>query len=325
MPKQVGRQLASSPSPPTTPRATTPISSVSPRTASGRKAPHCTKCGKPRAGHPRQGCPFDSSSTTPSRSISVSNSRASRKPIDKKSDEENDDSIEDAISRLKLESEEDEKILGHNSVSHNTKRSSSRNQPDHSDRSLGPDRATRPKETRRRSSHKLEYHVTLEAFNSHTREIKPKHGRRLSDDTEDEDNTSTEIDEPKLAAVPLASAASLDRAAFLAALTTTASTPPATVYNLPVPDIPRACKKAQAKGLHTYVVTDVPVRDMTGLDCEHWQVVVGKDRDAVIALGSVLHCKAAPKASRGRASLGAVAVGAAVVGAVATFTGLAIM
>jgi hypothetical protein len=30
-------------------------------TKSPRKVPHCTKCQRPRAGHPRQGCPFNES------------------------------------------------------------------------------------------------------------------------------------------------------------------------------------------------------------------------------------------------------------------------
>src|SRR5487761_1748469 len=30
-------------------------------TKSPRKVPHCTKCQRPRAGHPRQGCPYTES------------------------------------------------------------------------------------------------------------------------------------------------------------------------------------------------------------------------------------------------------------------------
>ncbi|KAF9498709.1 hypothetical protein BDN71DRAFT_1443119 [Pleurotus eryngii] len=34
------------------------VSSMTTPNTTPRKVPHCTKCGRPRAGHPRQGCPF---------------------------------------------------------------------------------------------------------------------------------------------------------------------------------------------------------------------------------------------------------------------------
>ncbi|TFY78247.1 hypothetical protein EWM64_g5766 [Hericium alpestre] len=42
---------------PTTPISKKPTSSTTPN-SSARKVPHCTKCHRPRAGHPRQGCPY---------------------------------------------------------------------------------------------------------------------------------------------------------------------------------------------------------------------------------------------------------------------------
>ncbi|TFY63147.1 hypothetical protein EVG20_g6437, partial [Dentipellis fragilis] len=33
--------------------------------SSTRKVPHCTKCHRPRAGHPRQGCPYADADSPP--------------------------------------------------------------------------------------------------------------------------------------------------------------------------------------------------------------------------------------------------------------------
>ncbi|KAI6024472.1 hypothetical protein EDC04DRAFT_2723812 [Pisolithus marmoratus] len=54
-----------------------PATSSKPRTSTGstglptpgstpRRTPHCTKCGRPRAGHPRSGCPYAAQSNAPS-------------------------------------------------------------------------------------------------------------------------------------------------------------------------------------------------------------------------------------------------------------------
>lgn len=50
---------ARSSSAPTTPVAkTTSSATITAPQSTPRKVPHCTKCGRPRAGHPRQGCPY---------------------------------------------------------------------------------------------------------------------------------------------------------------------------------------------------------------------------------------------------------------------------
>jgi hypothetical protein len=97
------------------------------------------------------------------------------------------------------------------------------------------------------------------------------------------------------------------------------------VFILPVQHIPGACKTAQAKGLHTYIVTDMLMDIMEADGREYWRVVVGEHYDTVTSLGRVLSREAAPEVSKPRKSLGAVVVGAAIVGAVVTFTGLAVM
>ncbi|KAF8558716.1 hypothetical protein OG21DRAFT_1503670 [Imleria badia] len=62
---------SSAPSTPAKPRVTSGSSGlVTPPSASPRRTPHCTKCHRPRAGHPRSGCPYvdasDPSHTSPS-------------------------------------------------------------------------------------------------------------------------------------------------------------------------------------------------------------------------------------------------------------------
>ncbi|KAH9049671.1 hypothetical protein EDB84DRAFT_1452523, partial [Lactarius hengduanensis] len=45
----------------TTPNGRSGIETTTTPTKSPRKVPHCTKCQRPRAGHPRQGCPYTNS------------------------------------------------------------------------------------------------------------------------------------------------------------------------------------------------------------------------------------------------------------------------
>lgn len=63
------------PTTPAKPRVSTGSSGLPTPGSTPRRAPHCTKCGRPRAGHPRSGCPYATQSTPPSpcstKSISV--------------------------------------------------------------------------------------------------------------------------------------------------------------------------------------------------------------------------------------------------------------
>ncbi|KAG9317714.1 hypothetical protein JVU11DRAFT_1928 [Chiua virens] len=58
---------SSAPSTPAKPRVSTDGLPTPPSTeGSTRRTPHCTKCHRPRAGHPRSGCPYvDASESTP--------------------------------------------------------------------------------------------------------------------------------------------------------------------------------------------------------------------------------------------------------------------
>jgi hypothetical protein len=49
----------------TTVRGRTGIETTTTPTKSPRKTPHCSKCQRPRAGHPRQGCPYAESPGSP--------------------------------------------------------------------------------------------------------------------------------------------------------------------------------------------------------------------------------------------------------------------
>jgi hypothetical protein len=219
--------------------------------------------------------------------------------------------VKDISSRLNLESDEDEKSSFGCSVTHGIQHASSRNHTDQPSHPIQPG----GKSDHRTLPHKLACHITHDAFLSCARDLgdKPSHGRRSSFDTEDNANTPG-IDEEKCAAVLSSSATSLDQVSFLATLTTLTSTPPVIVYSLPVPDIHNACKKAQAKGLYSYIVTDMLIGSSKENNHEHWRVVIGKDRHTVMTLGSALHHITPIKGSKPGTSLSAVAVGAAMFG-----------
>ncbi|KAH0840175.1 hypothetical protein J3R83DRAFT_1159 [Lanmaoa asiatica] len=91
---------SSAPSTPAKPRVSTSSDGlVTPPSATPRRTPHCTKCHRPRAGHPRSGCPYidasDPSSTSPSARKSVSRAAA-------------DDGISEELSSLQIVSPTEE-------------------------------------------------------------------------------------------------------------------------------------------------------------------------------------------------------------------------
>jgi hypothetical protein len=254
--------LVSSPLPPPIVHPPTSLSSVhSPSRI--RKAPHCTKCGRPRAGHPRQGCPYDNSSATTLRSIPISDSNICQRSIEENFD---GDSIEAALSRLKLESDEDKELSVSCSTPHHRKGPSSRNHTDQPPRLGG-------ESDQHKSTPTLEYHVIHDALNPCARDFGDElHGRRSSNDIKD-DAAALGTDKDKHAGLLLASAVSSDQTSFLTALTTLAFTPSVMVYILRVPDIPSACKKAQDVGLYSYVVTDMPISHSAADHHERWRFV----------------------------------------------------
>ncbi|KAF9226777.1 hypothetical protein BS17DRAFT_776116 [Gyrodon lividus] len=72
---------SSAPSTPSKPRVSTgPGDLTTPPSTTPRRAPHCTKCHRPRAGHPRSGCPYVDASNPHSPSSSEPVSRDTQGP-----------------------------------------------------------------------------------------------------------------------------------------------------------------------------------------------------------------------------------------------------
>ncbi|KIK81843.1 hypothetical protein PAXRUDRAFT_832583 [Paxillus rubicundulus Ve08.2h10] len=87
----------STPSTPSTPRASIgPGGLITPPNSTLRRIPHCTKCHRPRAGHPRSGCPYVDASDPPSPSTT--------KPISKgaQASSAGDDGISEDLSSLHI-------------------------------------------------------------------------------------------------------------------------------------------------------------------------------------------------------------------------------
>ncbi|KIJ20453.1 hypothetical protein PAXINDRAFT_166508 [Paxillus involutus ATCC 200175] len=88
---------SSAPSTPSTPRVSTGSGGlITPPNSTPRRIPHCTKCHRPRAGHPRSGCPYVDASDPPSPSTT--------KPISKgaQASSAGDDEILEELSSLHI-------------------------------------------------------------------------------------------------------------------------------------------------------------------------------------------------------------------------------
>ncbi|KIJ69868.1 hypothetical protein HYDPIDRAFT_104507 [Hydnomerulius pinastri MD-312] len=90
---------SSAPSTPSKPRVSTGSGSLPTPSTTPRRTPHCTKCHRPRAGHPRSGCPYVDTSQAanpPSPSTSISASTTGRTAP------AGDDGIADEMSSLRI-------------------------------------------------------------------------------------------------------------------------------------------------------------------------------------------------------------------------------
>lgn len=90
-----------SPTTPSKPRASTGSSGLPTPGSTPRRAPHCTKCGRPRAGHPRSGCPYAAQSNPPSPSDKS-------KPASEATSPHASDDIADDLSSLHIVNPADE-------------------------------------------------------------------------------------------------------------------------------------------------------------------------------------------------------------------------
>ncbi|KAI6100230.1 hypothetical protein F5141DRAFT_326129 [Pisolithus sp. B1] len=90
-----------SPTTPSKPRSSTGSSGLATPGSTPRRAPHCTKCGRPRAGHPRSGCPYaaQSNPTSPSEKS---------KPVSEAISPHAGDDIADDLSSLHIVNPADE-------------------------------------------------------------------------------------------------------------------------------------------------------------------------------------------------------------------------
>ncbi|KAI6127461.1 hypothetical protein EDD16DRAFT_287392 [Pisolithus croceorrhizus] len=89
------------PTTPSKPRSSTGSSGLATPGSTPRRAPHCTKCGRPRAGHPRSGCPYaaQSNPTSPSEKS---------KPVSEAISPHAGDDIADDLSSLHIVNPADE-------------------------------------------------------------------------------------------------------------------------------------------------------------------------------------------------------------------------
>ncbi|EGO27989.1 hypothetical protein SERLADRAFT_462364 [Serpula lacrymans var. lacrymans S7.9] len=89
--------LRSTGSTPTTPsKKSTPEGSLPTPKTTPRRIPHCTKCGRPRAGHPRSGCPYADEPSPSAQAQPASAIRATSA---------SSEPIEDALQSLHIEQE----------------------------------------------------------------------------------------------------------------------------------------------------------------------------------------------------------------------------
>ena len=283
-------------------------------TKSPRRTPHCSKCQRPRAGHPRQGCPYSPSP----------NSRAQKTHLDITASL---DTLEISPSKTKLGerrrrlpatemslaslSTESSDILNRLFEPENT-----RNPLSSLDKNVdashspafhrNPSSSTKPlfKEGRTMPGTLITPQPSFSMEIPSTQEIPHFDGEF--------DNKTSVVSRPHspAAAPPLARCMSMEeRTTFLDGLAELSRAPPATVYAIHVQELPHIAESATRLGFHTGT--------MLSESAEEGLLILGRDSVAVENLLS--------KLSRDPQKCGIRAMaGGAVAGAVATFTGLAL-
>ena len=127
MPPRTRSSSGTAPTTPAKPRVSTGSTGLSTPGSTPRRAPHCTKCGRPRAGHPRSGCPYATQSNPPSPCATKSASVAIPAPTA-------DEGIAEELSSLRIANPTEE-------------RKPESDQPDHGKRRLSVRFALVPAET----------------------------------------------------------------------------------------------------------------------------------------------------------------------------------
>ncbi|KAL4076275.1 hypothetical protein J3A83DRAFT_2165678 [Scleroderma citrinum] len=93
------------PTTPSKPRVSIGSSGLPTPNSPPRRTPHCTKCGRPRAGHPRSGCPYVAQSAPPSPS-------ATKSIVATTPTSATDDSIAEELSSLCIVNPAEDRELG---------------------------------------------------------------------------------------------------------------------------------------------------------------------------------------------------------------------
>jgi len=278
-------------------------------TKSPRKVPHCTKCQRPRAGHPRQGCPYteppnsrvqpqpnhlditasmDSLALSPSKS--KTGERRRRPPTQDMTLASLSTESSDILNKL-LEPENTRDPLSFLNKDVNARRSS---RSPFKDGNVMPGTLITPRPS---------FFTDVPPS-----EDMPQCNAHL--DTKD----TVIMPPPGVAAPPLARSMSMEeRTAFLDGLAGLSRGPPASVYAIHAYELQQIAESAAKLGFHTGIV---PPKTGPG---EEGLLILGRDFGAV----KDLHARLSGDGVLHQSSIRAMA-GGAVAGAVATFTGLAL-
>ncbi|EIM85703.1 uncharacterized protein STEHIDRAFT_158326 [Stereum hirsutum FP-91666 SS1] len=316
------RARSSAPTTPTTGRINNQLPTPG---SSSRKSHQCRTCGRPRVGHPRSGCPYGDSPSSARRaegrapdltaalsSLSIDNfaeaksstSRRRSKPIE---------ASQASLASLDAESKE---ILNGLFQQQPTQQTGGDTESDSDGGEHSPLRKWRqgvstPLKSKREEimpGTLLTPHSTILATEPSSSQEDPYHGAKT--DVEDEDCMPTPQNSQRL----IRSLSVEERAAFLDGLAEISRAPPATVYIVPLVDIPIMQASARKVGFCTRAVPPIE-----GSKEDEALFIIGRDEAAVERLRTEL---AKDVKKKGRVSAVQLA-GGAMMGAVATFGTLA--
>ena len=286
-------------------------------TKSPRKVPHCTKCQRPRAGHPRQGCPYipspdsrvqpnhlDITASMSSLAISPTKSklgeRRRRPPAQEMSLASLSTESSHILHRL-LEPENTRDRLSFLDKNVDTSHSSEFHRNPGSSKLLFKDGKIMPG-------------TLVTPHPSFVTEVPPSEDIPQSDGDQLDSKASVIMPLLGVAAAPLARSMSMEeRMTFLDGLAELSRGPPAAVYAIHVRELQQIAESAAKLGFHTGTVPPKTCFEQEGL------LILGRDFGAVKDLLARLSGDGAPQSSSVRAM-----AGGAIAGAVATFTGLAL-
>ncbi|KAA1466564.1 hypothetical protein DENSPDRAFT_831417 [Dentipellis sp. KUC8613] len=302
----------------TTPN-TTPKSSI-------RKVPHCTKCHRPRAGHPRQGCPYvDADSpppaTQPNEAATISDALGSLHIEQDRTPARAAPGTPTPLRRKPLGDTLDSLTTNSSAIVHKLLEPGIMND-DSGDEDIGAriaqwqQKVERPKAEIRKKEGRIMPGTLLTPRNS----LLPTEPASSQEQHPAHEVTKTDVEEEELPrtrhSTPLVRTMSMEeRSAFLDGLAEISKAPPAAVYIVPLADLPMMEASATKVGFPARSLT--PSKKKSEAD---GLLIVGSDASAVQKLYERLALDI--KNGKGMRTINAAA-GGAVVGAVATFTGLA--